>query len=262
MVNDAWEMGTAYERFMGRWSRLAAKQFLEQLALPPNGRWLDVGCGTGVLSIMISETAAPKHVTGIDFSAPFIEQAHRNNPNPILDFKVGSALDLPVMDDSFDTAVSGLALNFFPQPETAVREMKRAVKEGGTIALYVWDYADRMQMLRYFWDAAVSLNPAAAELDEGRRFPICQPQALEQLFTTAGLREVKSWPVETTAVFQDFNDFWQPFLGGAGPTSSYVTSLSTDDQERLARHLRQSLPVQTNGTIPLIHRAWAVSGLR
>lgn len=262
MVNDSWELGLAYENFMGRWSRLAARQFLDDLTLPPNGRYLDIGCGTGVLSSLIGETAEPKQVTGIDFSAPFIEEARRQHPEPLYDFQVGSALDLPVADSSFDGVVSGLALNFFPQPETAVAEMKRAVRTGDTVAVYVWDYAGEMQMLRYFWDTATALDPAAAELDEGRRFPICQPEPLERLFVAAGLSKVKSWPVETTAVFRDFNDYWQPFLGRSGPAPSYVAALSPDQQTALAETLHQRLPVQPDGTITLTHRAWAVSGVR
>lgn len=261
-VNDSWELGKAYETFMGRWSRLAARQFLADLALPPNGRYLDIGCGTGVLSGMIGETAAPQQVTGIDFSSPFIEEARRKHPQPLYDFRVGSALDLPVADGSFDVVVSGLALNFFPQPETAVTEMKRAVRTGGTVAVYVWDYAGGMEMLRYFWDAAVALNPGAAEMDEGSRFPICRPEALERLFAAAGLGEVSSWAVETTAVFRDFNDYWQPYLGRSGPAPAYVAALAPEQQAALAQSLRQSLPVQPDGTIPLTHRAWAISGVR
>ena len=107
MVNDSWDLGAAYEFFMGRWSRLVARQFLDDLALPPNGRYLDIGCGTGGLSGLIVETAAPKQVTGIDFSAPFIEEAARKHPDPRYDFRVGSALDLPVADGSFELAGSG-----------------------------------------------------------------------------------------------------------------------------------------------------------
>jgi SAM-dependent methyltransferase len=261
-MNDSWEIGTAYESFMGRWSRVAARRFLGDLALPPNGRYLDIGCGTGVLSGVIGETAAPQQVTGIDFSEPFIEEARRKYPEPLYDFRVGSALDLPVADGSFDVVVSGLALNFFPEPETAVAEMKRAVKPGGTIAVYVWDYAGGMEMLRYFWDAAIALNPDAAELDEGSRFPICQPDALEQLCGAAGLVEVRSWAVESAAVFHDFDDYWQPFLGRSGPAPGYVASLSPERQGMLAQYLRHRLPIEPDGTIPLTHRAWAVSGVR
>jgi SAM-dependent methyltransferase len=208
------------------------------------------------------ETAAPEQVTGVDFSEDFIEQARRAHPEARYDFRVGSALALPVEDESFDRVVSGLALNFFPEPQTAVSEMRRALKAGGTAAVYVWDYAGGMEMLRYFWDAAAALDPAAAELDEGSRFPLCNPEPLQSLFEEAGLKSVTTWAVESAAVFRDFDDYWQPFLGRAGPAPGYVASLNPARQSALADTLRRRLPIQPDGSILLTNRAWAVSGVK
>ncbi|MCB8944260.1 MAG: class I SAM-dependent methyltransferase, partial [Ardenticatenaceae bacterium] len=173
-MSDLWELGEAYEQFMGRWSRPIAQEFLRWLGAIENGRWLDVGCGTGALSALIGQSTQPLQVTGVDFAAGFIGYAKNMHPDPIYDFRVGSALDLPVDESQYDGVVSGLALNFFPEPHTAVAQMHRAAKPGGTVALYVWDYAGEMQMLRYFWDAAKALDPQAMALDEGQRFPLCQ----------------------------------------------------------------------------------------
>lgn len=261
-MNDPWELGDVYETFMGRWSRPVARQFLAWLGASPNQRWLDVGCGTGALCALIGETAVPQSVIGVDFSEGFVRHAQHLHTAPIYDFRVGSALDLPVETASCDVVVSAIALNFFPEPETAVAEMQRVLVPDGTVAVYVWDYAADMQMLRYFWDAATALDPAAAALDEGNRFPICQPAPLQTLFETAGLQAVVVAPVETTAVFRNFDDYWQPFLGQNGPAPGYVASLSPSQQTALANHLRQRLPIQADGTIPLKMRAWAVRGTK
>ena len=98
-MEDSWDLGEAYELFMGRWSRLVAAEFLGWLERPSGGRWLDVGCGTGALSGLIGQTAAPQQVVGVDFSEGFIGYARRLNPERIYDFRVGSALALPVDDD-------------------------------------------------------------------------------------------------------------------------------------------------------------------
>ncbi len=261
-MEDPWELGDAYEAFMGRWSRPVAIEFLRRLNLPENGRWLDVGCGTGALCETIVQMAAAQSVTGIDFSEGFIRYARQQHPENVYDFQVGSALDLPVDDDFFDVVVSGLALNFFPEPQTAVSELLRVAKPGGTVAVYLWDYADDMQMLRFFWDAAIARDPDARKHDEGVRFPLCQPEPLRNLFVEAGLQSVVVEPVDTTAVFRNFDDYWQPFLGKNGPAPGYVASLTPTQQDTLANQLRQMLPIQPNGSIPLKMRAWAVRGTK
>jgi SAM-dependent methyltransferase len=261
-MDDPWELGEAYEMFMGRWSRPVAREFLRWLHLPRNGRWLDVGCGTGALSETVVQMAAPQSVTGIDFSDGFVRHARQLHPQPPYDFRVGNAMDLPVKSNAYDAVISGIALNFFPEPATAVSEMNRAAKPGGTIAAYLWDYAADMQMLRTFWDAAIVLDADAATLDEGLRFPICQPQLLQKLFADAGLQAVIAAPLETTAVFRDFDDYWHPFLGKNGPAPGYIASRTAEQLAALADHLRQTLPIQSDQTIPLKIRAWAVRGTK
>ena len=153
-------------------------------------------------------------------------------------------------------------LNFVPQPSRAVAEMQRLARVGGTVAAYVWDYAHQMQLMRSFWDAAVALDPAASMLDEGQRFPICQPEPLMQLFRTEGLREVEVRLIDIPTVFRDFDDYWSPFLGGQGPAPGYTMSLSEEQRRALRERLRATLPMAADGSIHLIARAWAVRGVR
>jgi len=259
---DAWAAGDAYEPYIGRWSRLVAREFLAWLAAPPGGRWLDVGCGTGALTGAILDDAAPARVEGVDPSAAFVGYARERVRDPRAAFVVADAQSLPQADGSIDVAVSGLALNFVPRPESAAAEMARVVRAGGTVAAYVWDYADRMQLIRVFWDAAVALDPAAAELDEARRFPICHPAALEELFRGAGLRNVESRAIDVPTRFRDFDDYWRPFLGGQGPAPGYAMGLAEERRAALREHLRAALPAAADGSIELVARAWAVRGTR
>ncbi len=257
---DVWAVGEKYEPYVGRWSRLVAKEFVDWLALPKGLSWLDVGCGTGALSQTIMERCAPKEVLGIDPSAGFVEYAKAHVPGAT--FAVGDARSLEIEPRSVDAAVCGLVLNFVPEPDLALDQMARAVRPGGQVGAYVWDYAGKMELMRHFWDAAVELDPEAATLDEGRRFPLCQPAALEALFTGPNLRWVKVQPIDVPTRFRDFDDYWSPFLGGQGPAPTYAMSLSGKRRDQLRDRLRERLPTGSDGSISLIARAWAVRGLR
>jgi SAM-dependent methyltransferase len=257
---DVWASGEAYEPYVGRWSRLVGREFVGWLDVPPNRRWLDVGCGSGALSDVILERASPSQVAGIDPSPGFVSFACDKVTDRRVTFQVGDAQALPVADGTFDAAVAGLVVNFIPDQSRAVIEMKRATRMGGVVAAYVWDYAGEMQMMRTFWDVAVALDPAAIPLDEGRRFPVCHPGPLMDLFQTAGLDGVAVRPIDIPTIFKDFDDYWSPFLGGQAPAPSYCISLSEDRRAVLRDRIRASLPIRSDGSIHLIARAWAVRG--
>jgi SAM-dependent methyltransferase len=257
-----WASGDAYEPYVGRWSRLVARKFVAWLKAPKNIRWLDVGCGTGALSQAILDIAMPSLVQGIDPSEDYVNYACQHITDGRAHFDVGDARTLPYHTAFFDVVVSGLALNFVPEPALAVSEMVRLTQVGGTVAVYVWDYAGEMQLMRYFWDAAATLDSAARELDEGRRFPICQPTSLTQLFQGAGLKNVEACAIDVPTIFNSFDDYWTPFLGGQGPAPSYVMSLDEDHRIELRELIRSRLPVNNDGMIHLIARAWAVRGSR
>ena len=259
---DTWAAGDAYEPYIGRWSRLVAPKFIAWLAMPPRQRWLDIGCGTGALTQTILASAEPAQVTGVDPSEGFLATARKRVSDPCASFLIGDAQKLPVDDASADVAVSGLVLNFVPDSARAIAEMRRAVRSGGSVALYVWDYAGEMQLIRRFWDAAVALDPASGELDEARRFPICQPERLAGLLQGAGLERVESWAIDVPTTFKNFDDFWSPFLGGQGPAPTYCAALSEDRRVQLRERLRAMLPAAPDGTIPLLARAFAVRGVR
>ena len=259
---DLWAAGNLYEPYVGRWSRLVAPAFLEWIAAPPRSSWVDVGCGTGALAHTILRLADPASVLGVDPSAGFIEHARASIADSRARFEVGDARALPIDAGSRDVAVSGLVLNFIPEPSTALAEMLRVVRPGGLIAAYVWDYAGKMELMRHFWDAAVALDVLARDLDEGRRFPLCSPRALARLFAEAGLRQVEGRAIDVPTRFRDFDDYWSPFLGGQAPAPAYAMSLSEERRGALRERIRAGLPFDADGSIDLIARAWAVRGRR
>ncbi|MEN3307760.1 MAG: hypothetical protein V7603_3962 [Micromonosporaceae bacterium] len=260
MAHEVWSGGDAYEAYVGRWSRRVAETFLRWLDVPGGRHWLDVGCGTGALTAAVLAVADPAQVVGVDSSADFVAHARARVVDPRSTFQVGDARSLPLPDRRFDAVVSGLALNFVPDPGHAVAELARVAASSGVVAAYVWDYTEGMAMMRYFWDAAITVDPAATELDEGRRFPLCRPERLSELWTEAGLDRVAVRAIEVPTVFADFDDYWTPFLGGQGPAPGYVMSLSDERRHELCDLLRARLPVRPDGSIPLTARAWAVRG--
>jgi SAM-dependent methyltransferase len=237
---------------------LVAPAFVQWLAPQPGRRWLDVGCGTGALSTAVLSDAAPDALVGVDPSEGYLEHARAHIADARASFRVGDALALPLPDNAVDYVVSGLVLNFIAAPRRALAEMRRVCRPGATIAAYVWDYSDGMQLIRRFWDAAVALDPAVAELDEGRRFPLCEPAALEQLAVDADLRQAQGTAIEVPTVFRDFDDYWTPFIGAQGPAPGYCASLPEDARIRLRERLRGSLPSNADGSIHLTARAWAI----
>ena len=261
-VKDRWAAGKLYEPYVGRWSRRVADVFLPWTRAPRRAAWLDVGCGTGALIERILATSSPRSVKGLDSSEAFLALADESIDDRRVSFALGDARQIPAPNDSFEVVVSGLVLNFVPEPAVAAAEIARVIKIGGVAAAYVWDYAGGMQMMRHFWNAAVALDPAAREKDEGRRFPLCTPEALRALWSHAGFRNVEVAAIDIETVFRDFDDYWTPFLGGQGPAPGYCMSLSEEGRERLRERLRYALPTAIDGSIPLYARVWAVQGRR
>lgn len=256
LVSDTWESGSPYERYVGRWSRRVAPLFLTWLGVPGGRRWLDVGCGTGALSAAILDLCSPSSVTGVEPSEGFLRTA-KGNLGGRAALHHGNATSIPLGNATVDVVVSGLVLNFVPDPHAALLEMARATGERGTVAAYVWDYAGKMEFMRHFWDAAIELDPGAARLDEGVRFPLCRPEALETLFAGAGLVDIDVSAIDIPTTFPDFDDYWLPFLGGQGPAPAYAVALDATSRGRLRDRLRERLPIGTDGSIALIARAWA-----
>jgi SAM-dependent methyltransferase len=257
---EVWAVGDAYEAYVGRWSREVAGRFVRWLDVPAGRHWLDVGCGTGALTGRALAQADPARVIGVDPSRGFLTTARAAVVDPRASFVRGSGQALPLRDRSVHVVVSGLALNFVPDPARAAAEFARVVAPGGVVAAYVWDYAEGMAMMRYLWDAAAAVDPAAADLDEGRRFPLCSSAGLAQLWTDAGLDHVRVHAIEIPTVFTDFDDYWNPFLGGQGAAPAYVMSLPDDHRRAVRDVLRASVPFEDDGRIRLTARAWAVCG--
>lgn len=258
-MQPRWASGSLYEPYVGRWSRLVAQEFLTWLHAPPGLDWLDVGCGTGALTEAIAERCAPRRLVGIDASEAFLDFARHRLAGRAVELRHADVQALPYGAE-FDRVTSGLMVNFVPDRERALGEMARVARSDGEVAFYVWDYTGRMEMMRYFWDAAADLNPHARELQDNWHAAFCQPEPLYRLMEAVGLTHAEVRAIEVPTVFRDFEDYWTPFLGGQSPAPAYCMALKEEERVALRERLREMLPAQSDGSIPLTARAWAVRG--
>ena len=195
--------GSSYAGYMGRWSRKVATEFLKWLSIPSSQYWLDVGCGTGVLSEAILERYSPRMLYSVDPSANYIEYAKSTIRDERVKFFLADDQSLPCDNATIDVVVCGLALNLMDDQSSALSKMTRATKLDGIVSAYVWDFAGKMEFLRYFWDAAASLDSAASILDHGSQFALCSRERLYSAFEHAGLTSVEVIPIDAQTVFKD-----------------------------------------------------------
>jgi SAM-dependent methyltransferase len=242
-------LSEGYELYMGRWSRLLALRFTAFAGVEDGQRILDVGTGTGALAASLSRN----EVVGIDPSAAFIDHAKKSCRAQL---EVGDAQALRFADQSFDHAMALLAINFVPNHEKALAEMRRVTRSGGVVSAGVWDYGGGMESLRIFWDEAAALEPSAAPKHE-RNMKLSRSGELGELWKKAGLRDVREEPIVIEQAFSSFDDYWGPFLKGVGPGGAYVASLSDGQRDRLEARLRGRL---ADGPFSLGARAWCARG--
>ncbi|MEP7379632.1 MAG: methyltransferase domain-containing protein [Chloroflexota bacterium] len=247
----------AYDRYVGRYSPLLARRLVAIAGVAPGQRAVDVGCGTGALTGQLVSVLGSGSVAAADPSEQFVAVCRARNPG--VRVSVAPAEALPFGDAEFDHALSQLVVNFMADAHAGVAEMRRVSRPGGTITAATWDYAEGMTLIRAFFDAAMALDPAAGEHDEGRHMRYCQPGELHDLWLESGLLDVKVQPVVVSAGYADFDDLWQPLEHGVGPAGRYAVSLDVEHRQALRDELRRRLNVG-DAPFELTARAWVARG--
>ena len=249
-----------YERFMGRWSRLLAAPYIEFAGVKNGDRVLDVGTGTGSLAAVVETRMPASEIVGIDPSEGFVTYAKKNAKSPRSNFEVGDAQALKFKDASFDNTLALLVMNFIPDQNKAIAEMRRVTRPQGIVSACVWDYDAGMEMLRVFWDEAVALDPTIEPKDE-RHMKLSRQGQLGDLWRAAGLANVKEEPLVIDQAYSSFLDYWEPFTKGAGPGGAFVVSLPPDRRQQLeARMRKRLLKDDQDGPFTLKAKAWCARG--
>jgi SAM-dependent methyltransferase len=248
--------GTAYERRVGRWSRVVGEVFVEWLEVPAKARWLDVGCGGGAFTEVVIAHCAPASIIGIDPSDAQLAYARARPGAKLAQFQRGDAQSLPFPDHVFDAAAMALVIQFIADPLKAAAEMARVVRPGGMVATYTWD----------IWERGAPFHPVREALEDigvptpmpGRE--ICRCDALRDLWHKAGLRSVETRVIRVPAVFADFDDYWESNTAADGPRGQILSDLSPAQRDRLRARLHEILPIQPDGRILHESVANAVKG--
>jgi SAM-dependent methyltransferase len=254
----------AYELQMGRWSRRLAEPFLDFAQLKRGERILDVGCGNGSLTFAIANRADVQSICGIDRVAPFVEYASAKNRDPRIAFRVGDACALPFLSGSFDTVLSLLVLHFIPETERAINELRRVVRPGGTVAAAVWDGRGGFVAQRIFFDIAAMADPDGGGKARAEQFtrPLCRPGEMERAWRVAGFENVVQTTIMCRMEFANFDDYWQPYLGGQAGGAAYVATLTDQKRANLKEQLRLAyLDGEEDGPRSYAAIAWAVKGV-
>jgi len=253
---NAFTDGEAYERYMGRWSRVIGESFLDWLALPNGLRCLDVGCGNGAFTEVLIARGIDAGVVGIDPSDGQIAFARERRGAKAAEFRVGDAQALPFENDSFDAALMALVISFVPDPARAVAEMARVARPGGCVATYMWDIPNGGLPFAPLYRAGKSLGlttPAAANPLVSRR------EALEQFWQQAGLADIETQVCRTNVAYADFDDFWVSNTI-TGPAGQWVRAMAPETREQLQARCREQLPIAADGSIRYEVFANAIKG--
>jgi len=243
----------AYDRFMGRYSRLLSPQLADLAGVEAGQRVIDVGCGPGALTAELARRLGPAAVTAVDPSPPFVAAARARFP--AVDVRQASAEQLPFQGRAFDAALAQLVIHFMSDPVTGLAEMGRVTRRGGVVAACVWDHGGGQGPLSLFWQAARELDP---DVEDESQLAGARKGHLAELFEVAGLREIQDTVLSASLEHRSFEEWWEPFTQGVGPAGSYVASLSPERQAELRERCRRLVPP---APFVLTSRAWAARGV-
>jgi SAM-dependent methyltransferase len=247
--------GQAYDLFMGRYSRSLAPLFADAAGVALGQVALDVGCGPGALTGELVERLGADAVSAFDPSPPFVAECAARHPG--VRVRQGRAEAIPFGDASFDCALAQLVLHFVTEPALAAGELRRVLRPGGVAAGCVWDFAEGMQMLRLFWDAALAVDPQAP--DEARTLRFGGTGQIAELLSDAGFEDVRETTLDVECVYTDFEELWSSFLMGIGPAGSYCVGLGEAQRSAVRKELDGRLG-SPSGTFTLTARARCASG--
>jgi SAM-dependent methyltransferase len=244
----------AYLRFMGRYSEPLAVRFADLAGVGGGQRVLDVGCGPGALTAELARRAGPDAVSAVDPSDAFVAAVRERLPE--VDVRRSAAEQLPFPDDAFDAAMAQLVVHFMTDPVAGLREMGRVTRPGGAVAACVWDHAGGRGPLTEFWRAVRELDPAAG--DESNLAGVRQGD-LARLFAQAGLGGARVATLTVRVRHDGFEQWWEPFTLGVGPSGAYVASLDAGRRAALRERCRGLLPA---GPVEISATAWAAIALK
>jgi SAM-dependent methyltransferase len=248
-----------YDRYMGRWSSLLARRFLEFVGLDAAERVLDVGSGTGSLTGVVAASTDASWIVGLDPVASFVRAARQRFGGPRVTFERGEVDNLPYPDDDFDATLAQLSFHHFPNARSALNEMVRVTRSGGIVAACEWDSGPDMEMFYILQETLAAVHPRSGAEHSLRHY--ARRNALLGHWRARRIEDAEERPLVVSLPFANFDDFWVPFVDGPSNVIRCLNGLSPSIREDFRRALRHRLlDGRPDGPIMLRARAWAVRG--
>jgi ubiquinone/menaquinone biosynthesis C-methylase UbiE len=251
-VRQVFDDSAGYERFMGRWSRAVGEIFLDWIAAAPRLEWLDVGCGTGIFTELIAARCQPLRVTGVDPAQAQIDLAASKVADKCVGFRTGDAQALPFADASFDVATAALVVNFVPDRNRALSEMRRVVRPSGLVAGYVWDFAANASPSG---PLRAGMRGVGVEAPEVPGTQDSTEARLRSLLAAAEFRNVALRTITVTSSYSNFEDFWQAQTPSYNPISKVIADMDSSTRDRLRQAVQAELGVSNNRPVEYSARA-------
>ena len=227
----------AYEHFMGRWSSKLAPPLLEFAGVNAGDRVLDVGCGTGTLTLAAAKLGAK--AIGVDPSEPYLDGARRLRSHPNATYEVGDARHLRYADGAFDACVSSLVLDVIPEADRVVAEMRRVTRPGGVVVCGVFDFWGGVAARDLVLDTASVISDSISDLrDRLKSRPLVWANGQAQLWRDSGFVDVVEVPIVLSFDYTSFADYWSSFSTGPSTIAQRVMALPADVQARIEHHVR------------------------
>ncbi|MGZ0711331.1 class I SAM-dependent methyltransferase (plasmid) [Coraliomargarita sp. W4R53] len=242
-----------YDRFMGRYSAGLSAPFADFAGVRAGQRVLDVGCGPGALTGELVTRVGASSVAGVDPSGSFVASARNRFPGVRIEQAPAGAL--PFDDGEFDATLAQLVIHFLSDPVHDLIEMARVTRAGGIVAACVWDHAGGTSPLSRFWDV---LSTTDSDAPREADLPGTSAGQLKRYLAAAGLRDIAEAVLTVRVMHPTFDDWWQPYLRGAGPLGAYIDSLDDAGRDRLERALRAEMP---EAPFEVGGSAWSAKGV-
>jgi len=226
-----------YEHFMGRWSARLAEPFLDFAGVRSGCRVLDVGCGTGTISLASAKRGAK--TIGLDMSEPYLDGARRLRSHTYVAYEHGDACHLQYSDNSFDACVSALAIDVILEVNLVAAEMRRVTRSGGVVACCTFDFWGGNSVLDLVLDTGAVLDKSIQTLRaQIKSRPIVRAGGQANLWHQVGLVEVLEVPIVLNFDYPNFEDYWSSFSTGPTRIAQRLTALPSSMRTEIEQHVR------------------------
>jgi ubiquinone/menaquinone biosynthesis C-methylase UbiE len=233
---------SAYDRYLGRWSRLTVPDLLAAAGITQGLRVLDVATGTDEAAAMaVPIVGDTGFVVGADISLEMVKSAQVRLDAPLYWPVNADGRALPFEDGAFDAVVCQLGLQFFPDPAAGLSEFRRVVRSGGMVAVCVNATPDRLPMWGNLSDALDRFLTQEQRNVLAMSWSLADRARLEGLFNDAGFQDIRVEQVRREGTIDGFDDYWAPIEEGVGQIPQTYRALDAADRRAVREEVRARL---------------------